>query len=350
MINLDAMLSELASADPIFSPSTFWDDINVKNLRMLEAEGLANFKRTVSQNYFNWLIADHTHPYFKHVFHQWRANPNFLPLLTWLGETSRLRLTTANERRNLSLYERQMYRLYVCFVWTIMMQNDRRGLRHRIQEPKIGNPFPIRYGTQILSQDLASSIMECNIIADLTKTKSLPKIAEVGAGYGRVAQAYVSALSGKYFIFDIPPALGVAEWYLEQTVGSNRVFKFRRFDKMADIQGELDDCSVALFTPNQIEKFPDQYFDVSLSISTLPEMRPEQVKMYLKELQRITAGHIFLKQWRSWKNPLDGTDLSASDYEFSDRWKLTLDRTDPVIPDFFNRVWSTRSEATNEIT
>ncbi len=55
---VNAMLEELRVADPVFLPSGFWADLNDKNRKMLEAEGLSNFKRTVAQNYFSWLIVD----------------------------------------------------------------------------------------------------------------------------------------------------------------------------------------------------------------------------------------------------------------------------------------------------
>src|SRR5262245_11584567 len=60
----------------------FWHDLNDKNRRMLEEEGLADFKRTVSQNYFNWLITDRKSDLFRHAFRQWCRRPNLLPLLT----------------------------------------------------------------------------------------------------------------------------------------------------------------------------------------------------------------------------------------------------------------------------
>jgi hypothetical protein len=68
-------------------------------------------------------------------------------------------------------------------------------------------------------------------------------------------------------------------------------------------------------------------------------MRHDQVDFYLSEFERLSRSHIFLKQFKSWKNPNDGTELSSENYRFDSDWSLTLDRTDPVIPDFFNRVW-----------
>lgn len=184
------MAAELEADDPIFLPSAFWSDLNDKNRRMLEEEGLANFKRTVSQNYFNWLIADRKSPLFRHVFRQWCRRPNLLPLLTRLRETRRLRINTVDDRVELSATQRHIYRLYVCFVWMIMRRLDHHRLRLKVAEPEIGNPFPLRCGGKLLSQDLATSIMECNVLADLTEGVAAPRIGEISAGYGRLAYTY----------------------------------------------------------------------------------------------------------------------------------------------------------------
>jgi putative sugar O-methyltransferase len=338
----EAMVCELESDDPIFLPSAFWQDLNSKNTRMLELEGLANFKRTVSQNYFNWLIADPNHILTRHAFQQWRRHPNFLPLFSSLKETNQLRFTTGDDRVEMRCFQRHMYRLYVCFVWTIMTGLDRRNLRKRIKEPLVGNPFRVKYWGRLLSQDLATSIIECNAIADLLKDTPKPRLAEIGAGYGRVAHTFLNTMPGQYFIFDIPPALGVAQWYLEQTLGPDRVFKFRHFDRFEDVQAEIERASTVILTPNQIRKFPDGYFDVMLTISSLPEMRQDQVDMFLSEFQRLSKGHIFIKQFKAWNNPTDGTDLTADSYKLGPEWQVTLDRDDPVIPFFFNRAWSRR--------
>ena len=333
------MMAELVAAGPLFSPSAFWHALNEDNRRMLVEEGLANFKRTVSNNYFNWLITDHKSALFRHAFRQWLRRPDLLPMLTRLGETRHLRVNTAEGLIRLNAIQRHTYRLYVCFIWTIMKELDRHSLRSKVTEPHVGNPLPVMLGTKLLSQDLATSIIECNVLADSVQNVVSPRVAELGAGYGRLAHVYATTLPGQYFIFDIPPALSVAQWYLKQTLGPKRLFEFRRFDRFDDIQNELDEASVALFTPNQISKFPDRYFDVVLSISTLPEMRHDQVNFYLSEFARLSRGHIFLKQFKTWKNPNDGTELSSENYRFASDWSLILDRTDPVIPDFFNRVW-----------
>jgi len=148
------MIRELETADQEFLPSSFWHDLNQKNTHMIKAEGLANFKRTVSQNYFNWVVTDYKHPLFRHAFRQWCLHPNSLPIRSRIRDMNYLRFTTQDDRVVLTKLQQHLYRLYVCFVWTIMVQEDHHNLRHRVFEPEIGNPFRIECGERLLSQDL----------------------------------------------------------------------------------------------------------------------------------------------------------------------------------------------------
>ena len=333
-----SMLQELQRS-PAYVPSAYWADLNVKNARMLEAEGLENFKRTLSQNYYTWLITQPRHAMFRHAFLQWLRNPNLLPFNTRLDELTHLRLTTTHDAVSLSSFERHVYRLYVCFVWSTMLAHDRLKLHERLSEPLVGNPISVRSGNKVLTQDLANSILECNVIADVTSKCTRPRVAELGAGYGRLAQVFSATQRGQYFIFDVPPALAVSQWYLQSVIGPEKVFAFRPFERLEEVAAEMERASVVFLTANQMEKFPDGFFDAIVSISTLPELSPEQVSLYLTLFQRKSGSHIFLKQWKRWKNPLDGTDLNASSYQLNDDWRICMDRTDAINSLFFNRVW-----------
>ncbi len=335
----NAMMDELET-DPIFLPSAFWSDLNEKNVRMLELEGLANFKRTLSQNYYNWLITSRHHPQFKHVLRDWVRNPTLSALWSRIEAPENIRVTNTDDRLALNRRELVAYRLFVTALWEMMKRADRAQLHTRISEPLAGNPIRIWQGKTLISQDLASSIMECNIVIDALKGASKsPRVAEIGAGYGRLAHVYAATQPGQYFVFDIPPALHVSQWYAEQVLGADKIFKFRHFDRIEDVADEMAAASVVFLTANQIKKFPDRYFDMVLSISTLPEMRDDQARLYIELMQKLARHAIFLKQWSSWENPLDKTQMDINSYQFGAEWNVTLDQTDPVEPRFFNRVW-----------
>ncbi len=50
------MFDCLAHGNSIYLQSKFWEALNEKNLEQLESRGIANFKQTVAQNYFTWVI------------------------------------------------------------------------------------------------------------------------------------------------------------------------------------------------------------------------------------------------------------------------------------------------------
>ena len=336
--SMDAMMVEL-ERDARFLPSEFWRDINAKNLDMIVKQGLHNFKRTVSQNYYNWLITRLRDAQFRRALYFWVRNPSNKHLRTKIESDISLRFTYRPDAVSLSRMQRWKYKIFTSLVWEQMLKHDKHGLAKSLQEPEIGNPIKIWQDGRLITQDLANSIVEANVMADAMTGVKHPKIAEIGAGSGRLAHVYASTQPGTYMIFDIPPALLVSQWYLASIFPNKKIFYFRPFEKFDDIRQELESCDIAFFAANQIEKFPENYFDLILSISTLPEMRKDQVSMYLDYFSRLSRGHIYLKQWRSWKNPLDGTDIKAEDYLVGKEWSLVLDRVDPINPRFFNRVW-----------
>jgi putative sugar O-methyltransferase len=332
------MLAEL-DTDPVFGPSEFWRVLNEKNLQMLVVDGLDNFKRTVAQNYYSWLITNPLSPHFRHVLIDWLRHPTLHPLLTRIERNVSVRLSTRRDPVRLSARQRLLYRMYVSCIWEKMLRADVGGLASQVVEPEVGNPMRVWRRGRLITQDLANSIVEATVMNEFLPAGDRPRIAEFGAGSGRLAHVVASTRRSTYHVFDIPPALIVSQWYLERILPEKRLFRFRHFDDFGQISAELAESDLAFFTSNQLAKFPAGYFDMVVSISTLPEARPDQVRTFLDLFQRVCSGHIYLKQWRRWRNPLDGTDLRSADYALADSWRLIRDRTDPINPLFFSRVW-----------
>jgi putative sugar O-methyltransferase len=337
-LTMDDMMMEL-ERDKRFLPSEFWKDVNEKNIHMIVTEGLTNFKRTVSQNYYNWLITRMRDPQFRSALSFWLRNPMSNPLGAKIESDIRLRYTTNSDVVVLSALDRFIYKLFVALTWEKMKKCDSHQLSAELSEPEAGNPIKIWKNGKLITQDLANSIVECNVIADVLRDVKKPKIAELGAGSGRLAHVYASTRPGTYMIFDIPPALVISQWYLKTVFPNKKIFSFRSFDYFEDIREELESSDIAFFTANQLSLFPANYFDLIASISTLPEMRASQVSMYLDLFDKLSGGYIYLKQWISWTNPLDNTHYQIKDYLVGESWRLKIDKLDPINPNFFNRVW-----------
>jgi putative sugar O-methyltransferase len=337
------MVNEINSAAPIYRPSKFWEDLCATNMRMLREQGLENFKLSLAQNYYNWLVTSPRDPQFLRVLNLWLRHPSLLPLNTHIGEMDGLWTTLSEEIFKFKWRQRHIYRLYVGLLWHYMLSIDVTGLGEKLEEPTVGNPIPLRQGGKRISQDLANSIIEYNTIVNACarKESGFSSVAELGAGYGRLAHVFLSHGNTKrYCIFDIPPALQVSQWYLRKIFPERRMFTFRHFEKLEDVWDEFQASQVAFLTPNQLDLFPDGFFDLVLSISTFPEMRVEQINHFFKLFSRVSGGNIFIKQWINWYNAKDDNRITRDNYHLSPEWKTILDQIDPTMPSFFNKAWT----------
>ncbi len=345
-INLHLMRIELESADPIYHPSKFWEVFNASNMLFLGWGGEENFKRTLNQNYFNYIPEDPADPKLAALdaYERERGplplqdyeieDPDHDPALWWSWYDSYLLLKGSDRERRLTLYKR-----FVASYYERALQADRLGILTGVEEPLLGNPIRIRRRAKLISQDLANAAVELNTVFS-TLGSSTPStwFAELGAGYGRVAALLLARLPGRYAIFDIPPALHVAQWYLSGLFPKHRVFRFRQFDRYTDVKAELARAQIAFFTPNQLALLPDQFFDAGLTISSLHEMRLEQIHHYLGLLGRKTRKLLYLKQQWNYANPHDEVTITEANYPAPDGWRTALQQSDRLNPEFFERV------------
>lgn len=336
---MDAMVEELANASALYRPSRFWEYLGGLNEQMLSEHGLENLKRTVAQNYYNWLVVGTEDNQLRNVFRHWLSHPTLTPFLNSMAGLGFVKIQGALQR--LGWKEEFLYKLFVGFLWELARDVDRTGLTDTLEEPLIGNPIRILRKGRRISQDLATSIREYSTMLEARPgLKNGPKlVAELGAGYGRLGYVLLQEPATRYFVFDIPPALAASQWYLTEVFGDQPIFRFRHIDSFAGVEAELSASRIAFFTPNQLELFPDRYFDVFASISTLPEMTAPQVRNYLQLMSRLTRQLVYLKQWKSWRNPRDEYTLPESDLQLTDGFARILRRDDAVQDAFFEAVW-----------
>jgi putative sugar O-methyltransferase len=339
---IDQMRAGVEAAPEIYRPGAFWDRLIASNIEMLESQGVANFKRTISNNYYNWLVYDARDPQFRRAIKNWLRNPKLAPMLNRMGRADGLRTGDRPYSYALAPRGRWRYKFFVGVTWEIARQDDRLGLTNRLVEPEVGNPIRISRRGRPISQDLANSIIELSFVARSGVVHEGARVAELGAGYGRSAFVYAEACPLTYCVFDVPPALAVAQWYLKVVLGPDRIVEYSPKNTFASVESRLLPGVVAFFTPDQLETFPDSWFDCAQTISTLPEMPQAQAAHYLRLFASKSSRTVFLKQWHRWQNEADGVDLGESQYQLPAPWRLTIRRVDPIQPAFFNQLWTTR--------
>lgn len=327
---LSDMIEEFQKAPVIYRSSMFWEQLNRLHLKHLSKKGFDNFKRTVNTNYFNWgglgILVHQVSPILNEFI-----RGNFAPLINSRNIGA----------KKSNFIEALIYRIYLASLFEHISKIDSLKILDKVEEPRIGNPFLVKYKGKLISQDLCNSVYD---FYSFTKDISLPKkvrIAELGAGYGRLGYVLLKALpDSSYCVIDIPPALFIAQNYLSKVFHKEKIFKFRPFKSFKDIRTEFEESRIQFLMPHQIEFLPEKYFDLFINISSLHEMKRDQIKNYIKQIDRLCEGYFYTKQWRK-SRAKDNGFIKENEYPIPKTWKIINRRSrHPIQNMFFDTLYS----------
>jgi putative sugar O-methyltransferase len=325
------MFASVESGDVRARPSKYWEELNKMNLAQLQEHGYENFKRTIALNYFT----------FARIL-PWDAQFRFL--LRRLTPRAIARCLKgallASKHEYFSSFngiQSVLYNFLTLASWEFTRHAVSDASLLALREPADGNPAAINDPSgALISQDLASSILEISSMGAGLAPGSV--VLELGAGYGRDAYALLTTQPGiKYIIVDIPPALWVAETYLRRQFPNRRIFRYREFANFEEIESEFRNSDISFFLSTQIAKLPDGLADLAINISSLHEMRLEQISFYFSQFDRLLKndGVFYFKQWKRGAVLFENVVIRQEDYPIPAGWVCELSRQAPLQTSFF---------------
>lgn len=334
---LQAMLDEFPKYRKEILPSKYWEELNRKNLQQLEKSGYDNFKRTLAKNYFTWIV----NPMNKQI--------RFLTREAGIRRSMDIFLRALFAPRH-ELFKRRhtiFYNLLTNLLWDYVEKTDVDDRLSQLSEPLEGNPPEVMRNGRLISQDLANSLLEYDAILhpDVQRTE-VHNILELGPGYGRTAYVFLSLQPAcRYILVDIPPALYVAQRYLSSIFKERKIFQFRPFEDFDSVRTEFYNANIVFLTPNQIELLPDKSVDLFINISSLHEMRIDQINYYFREVERLTQKYFFFKQWMETTIPFENVNIMESDYPIGHDWNLIHRQQCKVQLEFFEALYELPSRS-----
>lgn len=337
---LTRMLNELKDVPSIYKPSNFWIDLNRIHLDQLMNSDLNDFKRSVNMRYFNWgvlgIIRHQLWPVLSAL-----SKGNFSPVNKSSFKDYNLNLGKSVKRFN--SIAAQIYRIYVASLFDFVSKFDEYKILKKINEPQVGNPFIVNYKNRLISQDLCNSVHEfSSIMKHIPESKKID-IAELGPGHGRLGHIFLKTLpQATYCFIDIPPALYIAQFYISKIFPKEKIFKFRPFSAFGEVKREFEESRIKFLMPHQIELLPKKLFDLFITISSLHEMRRDQITNYIKQIERLTKGFFYTKQWKQARTP-DNQNIKENEYPIPKKWK-TIVRNSPhsIQRMFFDTLYKIR--------
>lgn len=334
---LTQMFNELKEAPSIYQPSSFWIDLNKIHLKQLMDTNIDSFKRSVNMRYFNWGVLAIIRHQLSIALSQ-ILKGNFKPILKskFIYSDSK----SKKKFKRFSFMSAFVYKVFVSSFADHISQIDYLNLLDQIEEPLTGNPFVINYKNKLISQDLCNSIHEFYTIQQSVTFPKKMKIAELGAGYGRLAFIFLKVLpDSSYCIIDIPPALYVSQNYLSAIFPGEKVFKFRPFPSFKKVKKEFEESRIRFLMPHQIKLLPKKQFDLFITISSLHEMRRDQIRNYIRQIDRLTKGYFYSKQWQRSRTS-DNQNIKEHEYPLPKKWKIILRNSPhPIQSMFFDALY-----------
>lgn len=328
---IDEMFDGLRNAPQETLPSKYWEELNRKNLSQLAEEGYENFKRTIARSYFTWIV-----------------RPGDLQI-RWLRERlsigavmgAAFRTLFSRNHPPLTWAQSKSYSYLTRLLWEWGSANDPDHLFGRLQEPPEGNPPRVYRKGRLVSQDLMNSLLEFrSILAPEVDRSRVRSILELGPGYGRTAFVFLSLLPGvRYILSDIPPALAISERYLSGLFKDRKIFPYRPFDHYEEVRAEFEAADLAFLLPHQLRLLPEKSVDLFINISSLHEMRLDQIRYYFDVLGRLVRTYFYFKQWRESKIPFEDVTIREADYPIPREWKKIYWRPCAVQEYFFEALF-----------
>ncbi|MCR4298184.1 MAG: putative sugar O-methyltransferase, partial [Gallionella sp.] len=320
-------------SSPLYRASKLWESLFVRHIRWLRENGVSNFKRSVNLGYFQWKIGLKTDQLVS-VLRSARLAAvlrNFLKIHISAPLTDDIGTARQNPF---------VYRLFIAGMIEKVKSADQSCLLADIDEPQLGNPWQIYYEGKLISQDLCNSLIEYLSISNEVTLPSQLVVGELGAGYGRLAYVFLKVRKGvKYVISDIPPAIFVSQWYLSRLFPDKKIFKVRPFKDFREIQEDYEQSEIAFFLPEQLELLPEKHFGLFINISSLGEMRFDQIGNYFSQIERLTHGYFYTKQWVTSVNLDDNIVIRQGDYPVAPQWEKVYERPALVQERFFEALY-----------
>lgn len=320
------MFDALTGAPREVLPSKYWEVLNRTNIAQLADYGYENFKRTLARNYFTWTVS----PFDVQIRYLCRR----LSLGAVLKIATRTLFSAPHPPLNWA--PSLSYTFLTRLLWEYT-GGESAQLLERLEEPLEGNPPLLFRKGKLISQDLANAVLEYrSIMAPEIDRAEIRTILELGPGYGRTAFVFLSLMpEARYILVDLPPALAVAEKYLSIVFPNHRIFRFRPFHSFEEVREEFDGAQIAFLLPHQLEMLPDKCTELFVNISSLHEMRPDQIEYYFHLIRRLVRKYCYLKQWKESRIPYENIIIRESDYPIPAEWKRIYWRVCAVQEHFF---------------
>ncbi len=293
---------------------SFWKNLNKDNLPKELVEITNQFLKTES---YEWVSKFWRHCMINHfksinkksskealesiiltdvTSHTYFEKKNFNNTSKNLKNHENANINIFKKHKNLSTYDSISYN-----TTTLLYYNLKKEFTKSIYE-KINRKLYSQYSPNIeidnleINQHLMYTINELERLQKIIDFRKKDiRILEIGAGYGRTANAIISLYEGvKYVIADIPPTIFASMTNLKKHYPNLKIASALNLNNSNDLNHLIDENDVTFIFPHQLRQLGNKKFDLALMIGVSLEMEPRDIKRYMNFINTLSS-NLYMK-------------------------------------------------------
>lgn len=327
----------MEKGEKVYYPSKYWSVIAKKNNEQLVKDGFENIKIRQGLDYFQFLVFEWSYWQFQYVWKRSSWSTRIRGVLPALTSPRFAHFPMEDRQRWLFVY-------YHFLLWDYVKRFDDKNFLS-LEEPSLGNPLLVKWRGHVFTQDLLNSIIETySVLEALLVVKKEPKtILELGGGYGRNTYVLKKLFpKTKIIMVDIVPAIVLAQWYMTNVFADKNVLGVSDFKSYTEIKNKYEKADMVFLLPHQIELLPKKSIDMIININSFQEMTLEQIKSYFKQIDRLTNGIFYTKQWKQQHNKVDNIKINENEYPVYKSWVKLFHREARVQSKFYEAAYQVK--------
>jgi len=284
---------DMRTQNELYRPSAFWEEASSRIVDEICEHGIHNFRRLryplsffvptfgSPGNFFSQANAELLHTTLEQVAPE--ANKAQLSLSQFLsGETS----------------AKADYRVLLAAD-----SPDKLPYLHTFSESKVGHPVEhFEFEGRCFSRSALNYMLGLSLLKKHLGLDEVPRtVLEIGGGFGTLGEILANAgIEGLHYVdIDIPPTSYVAQYYLTEALGVEKVTSYAQTKEQSEIEiSQLTPISVLCAW--QIEKLRGDV-DLFVNFISFQEMEPHIVKNYLQHVARLNTRWVLLRNMREGK-------------------------------------------------
>ena len=272
---LKTLVDLYLSGDSHKFSSKYWDKININHLSQINDFGIEKFHISVANSYFTWKsINDESIKGLFDFFHDSKFESIESDLIL-------------KKHKGFTITQSISYNLITLLLYHYLIKEKNLPQIETLEKNDymINHCPTLKINNLSISEDKLNSLIEYNQIKKIIPNDKIKlNYLEIGAGSGRTTETIIrlDKSVNKYIIADIPPALYINYCRIKHTFKDLKVKLCANIKSKSDLDNLLNDNDVLFIFPHQIKYFDNNFFDISIAIDCLHEMKKKTIKGYME--------------------------------------------------------------------